>query len=342
MTSASAGVDVFLDARRAAWNPHSGTGVYATQLLRALPVVAPDLRFGALTDSAAVDMSTNETRMARWPRKAASDFVEFPWRARRARMRHVLYPEASVSGGPIVATVHDLVVYDPAANEGRTHTYYRWRHERSIAAAARVICPSQATADAVRRLHPSAPIRVVHLGIDVPDVEADVEVDASDGFLLYTGGANPRKNLATLLDAWATISTWFDGELIVTGPADAYGDLPDGVRATGVVGRDELWDLYRHATAVVYPSTSEGFGFPILEAALLGVPVVTGAVGIVPELDDHLVRVVDQRSPAAIASAVREITEGWRPCPRAVTAARAHFTWERCAAETGDVYRECL
>src|SRR5947209_12022398 len=113
-----------------------------------------------------VDMSTRAQGLAgratRWPRKAVSDLVEVGWRGRSARLRHALYPEA-VCHGPLVATVQDLVVYDPMFNEGRTRAYYRWRHDRAITSAARVICPSQATADDVQRIHPRTVVRVVHL-----------------------------------------------------------------------------------------------------------------------------------------------------------------------------------
>jgi len=135
-------IDVFLDARRMGWNPYSGTGVYADELLAALPDAAPDLQFAALTTSSIVDMSTRAQGLAgratRWPRKAVSDLVEVGWRGRSARLRHALYPEA-VCHGPLVATVQDLVVYDPMFNEGRTRAYYRWRHDRAITSAARVI-----------------------------------------------------------------------------------------------------------------------------------------------------------------------------------------------------------
>jgi len=336
--------DVFIDARRARWNASSGTGVYANRLVAHLPGAGLSVR--VLDDSRLVDLRGTRpslgSRLLRWPRKLASDLVEVPLASVGARLTHLLYPEAAARR-PFVVTVHDLDVVERGMGHAFSARYYGWRTRAAVRSAERVICVSGETASAVARvLGRTDGVRVVHQGIDWPSEPISPERGGGPTFL-YSGGFATRKNVAALFVAWQLFRRESEGTLLVTGRPPAQGGLlPDGVRPLGVVSRERLWRLTAGATAVVYPSVREGFGFPVLEGALLGRPVVCGRVGIVPELPPGLVLDVDVTDPEAIAAGLRDAASGWTPDAAAVRRAREHFTWSRCADETVAVYREVL
>jgi len=339
--------EVFLDARRAAWNPYSGTGIYATNLVRSLGYLRPTTRIGVLRNSRFVNLGRPRSgpleRSAIWAAKLLSDWVEVPMSAAGSQLTHLLYPEG-YAPGPFVVTVQDLSVRHRGNGYPSSFRYYAWRTRSLVRRAVRVLCPSAFTAAQVKQLlGRTKGVHVIHLGVEAPAPDSDSVDRATLPFLLYTGGGSARKNLAVLLEAWRLIRRNYGGELFVTGAScDERLRAAPGIRYLGPVERRALWDLYRKADAVIYPSTEEGFGFPILEGALLGRPVVCGAVGIVPELEPGLVLTVDVRSPKAIATAVERTQEGWLPDSRAVDRARSHFTWNRCAEETIELYGLCL
>jgi glycosyltransferase involved in cell wall biosynthesis len=337
--------NVLIDARRRRWNPTTGTGVYATRLAEELPALRTDLSIDVIDHSRLVDLTRPAQsaleRFRRWPGKLASDLAEMPVRSRRAQLTHLLYPEGAALGR-FVVTVQDLDVVDGGPRYPVSHRYYAWRTLALARRASAVLCPSQETADRLAAvIGRDDHIRVVHLAVDLPP---DRRVTAPERpFLLYTGGSAIRKNVGLLFAAWELIHSRFDGELVVTGTfRDWTGRVPPGVRLVGPVGRDRLWDLYATSAAVVYPSPREGFGFPILEGALLGRPVVCGRVGITPELEPGTVLIADVSSAARVADGIQQVLDGWMPDAGAIRRARSHFTWRRCAQETADTYRSVL
>lgn len=336
-----------VDARRAAWNPANGIGLYVDRLLHHLPLVAPDLEVAAVRSSALTDASprrsTLGSRARRWPAKLGSDLVELPIRMRSGRLRHFPYTE-NAGQRPWVVTVHDLVVCHPRPGDPFTGRYYSWRTMALALGAHVVMCPTSLTESALRAaLGAGVHVRLVPYGADLPEPARPAEGHAPRRpYLFHPGGSSPRKNLPLLMDAWDRMRGCFDGDLLLTGRPEGPLALPPDVHFLGRVPRPELAWLYQQAVAVVYPSLEEGFGLPIVEAAALGRPVVCGRVGVVPELPEDAALVVDQGDPESFATGMRLAVEGWQPDPRATAAVRATYSWERCARETAAVYRECL
>ena len=110
----------------------------------------------------------------------------------------------------------------------------------------------------------------------------------------------------------------------------------------GAVSEPQLHMLYRGATAVVYPSLYEGFGFPLLEAMATGVPVIASRAASMPEVLGDAGLLLDGTDSKAWSDALVRIVhdEPLRTRMRAAGLARAAaFTWERTARITLDVYR---
>lgn len=338
---------VFLDARRAGWNPSSGTGVYARRLLDELArLPQSELRFLALEHSQLLPGTIEAPRSAlsRWPRKLASDLGEVPWMARRADLTHLLLPEGFSPRRGHVVTIQDLDVVLRGGAHARSTSYYGWRTARLARSARAVVCPSAQTAQLVADvLGRTTDVHVVHLGVDLPDLGTPPPSPPDSApYFIYSGGFAARKNVDVLLEAWEQLQRCRPARLVITGDPRSWPVLPRNVELTGSVGRSTYWDLCRHAAGILYPSAREGFGFPILEGALLGKPVICGPVGIVPELPEGLVLVVDIHNPRAIAGGLEAALDGWRPNESAVQIARSHFSWQRCAAEMAAIYARYL
>jgi glycosyltransferase involved in cell wall biosynthesis len=119
------------------------------------------------------------------------------------------------------------------------------------------------------------------------------------------------------------------------------GAPPPGWHYLGHLPDAELVWLYRRAVSLVFPSKYEGFGLPLLEAMMLGCPVICSAVASLPEVGGDAVRYADLTAES-YCSQMAELSgdAAARRQLAVVGAVRARrFTWERCARETAEVYR---
>jgi alpha-1,3-rhamnosyl/mannosyltransferase len=123
-----------------------------------------------------------------------------------------------------------------------------------------------------------------------------------NGHLLFVGDAEPRKNLAGLLEAYASYraDTEDPAPLVLAGASAAAAGGSPGVEGRPAPARDELVGLLRGARALVHPSLHEGFGLTLLEAMALGVPVVAVASDGAREVcgDAALLVAPDELGPA--------------------------------------------
>ena len=115
------------------------------------------------------------------------------------------------------------------------------------------------------------------------------------------------------------------------------GPVPEGVESRGRVSPDELVDLYRRASALVFPSRYEGFGQPVLEALACGCPVACSDLPPLREVAGDAAVYLEPDDPESIAAGVREaIARGGASGPQRA----ARFTWDETARRHDAVYRE--
>lgn len=188
---------------------------------------------------------------------------------------------------PQVLTVHDLIPLFYKEENPILHHYYRFVLPRLICRSELVIAVSEYTKRDLVTHYALAPekIRVATSGIDV--VVASPKSDkfwASSRYFLYVGNFAPRKNVATVLRAFALIAHEVPERLVlvaypdrwqaeIMNLADNLGIAEKLVVKSGVSG-EELTALYRNATALISLSEYEGFGLPPLEAMSLGTPAI--------------------------------------------------------------------
>jgi glycosyltransferase involved in cell wall biosynthesis len=236
----------------------------------------------------------------------------------------------------------------------------------AVARGARlVLAPSESTRRDVLRLLtlPAERVRVVPYAPAPSFRRADAGPDALGRrygvrvpYFLYVGTLEPRKNLARALRAFARVADALpEHSFVLAGQRgwsceEVFAEAARPALAGRVVFLDYVAELdlpllYTHATAAVYPSLYEGFGFPVLEAMACGTPVLTSRSSSLEEIGTGAARLVDPRDEVAMADAMRDLaTDG---ALRAELSARglaraAEFTWERTARGTLAAYREAL
>lgn len=176
-----------------------------------------------------------------------------------------------------------------------------------------------------------------------------------DEFILFVGTVEPRKNLITLVRAFAELmrNTNLRPQLVVAGQKgwltdDLYryveqSDLKDRILFTGYLSDDDLASLYSSCQVSVYPSLYEGFGLPPLEAMACGAPVITSRIPVIMETAAGAARLVAPTDLEELTAALVEMLNDpnvRRHYSSAGIQRAAEFTWERTAQRTLEVYRE--
>ncbi|MDQ3956848.1 MAG: glycosyltransferase family 4 protein [Actinomycetota bacterium] len=256
---------------------------------------------------------------------------------------------------PGVVTVHDLSFFrdDTWPGGHRLRDLVPW----SVRRAARVIVPTAAIASEVRDRFDVAGERIsvtpegvasVFFGATPLGELALQRLGIPGRFVVAVGTIEPRKNLATLLDAWERVRRDLDGwTLVLAGPRGWGPELPrtEGVLPIGWVGDETLPGLLAAADLFCYPSLYEGFGLPPLEAMAAGTPAVVGRYSAAEEVLADAAWLVDPLDADAFAEALRELAQSEqlrRSFSLAGKAQAVGYTWARTAAATISAYRSVL
>lgn len=274
--------------------------------------------------------------------------------------------------GQVVATLYDLKYiarpdfFPHAGRLRRGVILAMMRH--TLRRARRVIVTSHSTAnDLVYRL--SAPVeklRVIPLGIDkgyftaaAPQAIANARhrYSLEQPFILFVGERRPHKNLDGLLRAFEIFRRRVpkDYHLAIVGRSYPGYSRPEALaHALGLGNLVHFFDyapehdlalLYRAADAAILLSHYEGFGLPVLEAMACGTPVVVSNVTSLPEVAGKAGLQVSPDDPDQAAEALLQVIPGGMQREQCITLGveqAQHFTWERCARQTLNVYREVL
>ena len=369
---------------RPALRERSGVGEYAYQLARALlaafPSESSDRRLELTLFSSSwkdrFDRSADIAGARIVDRRVPVNLLNLAWHwlewpsaetlaGARFDVSHsphpLLLPSRSAAR---VVTIHDLHFL--------THPEHAWAEvRRDYPALARhhahradqIIVPSHFTATEVEyRLEvPRERISVCPHGR--PDWTPRAGPPA-DGYILFLGTLEPRKNVGGLLDAYEELANRGQDEsrrcrrlptLVIAGKSTAKSQawldrirrppLADRVRYVGYVDPTSRRALYEGARLLIQPSFEEGFGFPVLEAMTLGVPVVAARRGALPELLGDAGMLVEPDDPDEMADAIEQMLhdEALAAASSAKGLARAsHFDWRQTALGVYEAYRRAI
>jgi glycosyltransferase involved in cell wall biosynthesis len=217
--------------------------------------------------------------------------------------------------------IHDLMFEEHPEFFTRSERVYFAGMPWSARFADLVLTSTQAEADRIARCRPRLAGKVTPVGLGVPEsFAAAVATDPGLGlepgrFLLCVGRLNARKNVNRLIDALRDASLVTDDfPLVVVGEPDGLAiarTAPDDrrFRFVGGVSDGALRWLYEQCRLFVFPSLDEGFGLPVVEAAICGAPMVLSDIPAFRELAPGAA-FFDPYDTAAIAAAVREELSG--------------------------------
>jgi glycosyltransferase involved in cell wall biosynthesis len=252
---------------------------------------------------------------------------------------------------PSVMTVHDLSpwldrAWQPDAVRIRRRTAMLLRMKIPTV----VITPTEAIRSAAIDRFGLAADRVVAVPLAASEhFRPIVGPPAAKPYFLFVGTLDPRKNVATLVNAWREVRHTHDVDLAIVGRirSDFQAGILDaaepGLRLLGAVPDNELPALYSDARAVVYPSLYEGFGLPVLEAMQCGALVVTSRDPAIMEVAGDGALFVEAKDGRALAKTLASIAESpgnFAPFRVRARSRARQFSWKRTAELTQEVYAE--
>lgn len=266
---------------------------------------------------------------------------------------------------PSVLVVYDLIAFMPEAHpQRRAALIERATIRPALRRARRLLAISDWTRRDLVARHPHVVprVRVVPLAAgsafrSTPAPAAIAAARARHGleepFALSVGTIEPRKNIARLVRAWASLPDAVRGGRVLALAGRAGWEMEQildevdahrtAVRLLGYVPEDDLVALYHACDVFCYPSLYEGFGLPVHEALCCGAPVLTSRVSSLPEVAGDAALLVDPTSQDDIARGLRALLtdEPLRARLRAASGAQAaRFDWDRTAAAFVAALRE--
>jgi glycosyltransferase involved in cell wall biosynthesis len=265
---------------------------------------------------------------------------------------------------PAVVTVHDLSFERlPETLPPLQRRYLSAATRLSVRRADALIAVSDFTRRELIETLGADPdrVHVVHNGIEreFQPTPRDTQAAARrrhalpEEFVLTLGTLQPRKNLGTLLRAYAELcAEHSDSPPLAVAGGQGWGDedperlarqlgIEDRVRFLGYVPDADLPALYSACRLFAYPSRYEGFGLPVVEALACGAPTVISDAASLPEIGGGAVIAVGPDDASGWAAAMAELLgdASKRESMRDAGLTRARrYSWSRAARETADVY----
>jgi glycosyltransferase involved in cell wall biosynthesis len=359
---------IVIDARESG----TSTGRYVDKLVEYLHHLKPQHEIIVLTKSKRLNFLK---LLAPDFKIVASDHKEFTfgeqlglWRQLRKLkpdlVHFAMVQQPVLYRGKVITTMHDLTTTrfrNPAKNRlvfSLKQAVYKWLNRYVARKSRHIITISRFVKNDVAqycRISPNK-ISVTYLAADKIN-DRPQPVDSLEGkhFLLYVGRPLPHKNLTRLVDAFSMVRQKQPSLLLaIAGSLDKNSQMLKehitdraigGVVFTGHISEGQLRWLYQHARAYVFPSLSEGFGLPGLEAMLYGLPVAASKATSLPEVYKDAAIYFDPLNLQDISQKITELLDDpqlrLKLRQRGIEVAAA-YSWRRMAEQTLDVYNKFL
>jgi len=263
---------------------------------------------------------------------------------------------------PVVVTAHDLSyeLFPEFYSKRRRLWHKLMRTKELMRDADHVIAVSRATESDLLRLYglDKEKVSVIYSGVTQGFGRDSYNVKKSgknkrnsflpENFVLYLGTLEPRKNIVSIVQAWAAIADRVPHHLVIAGEKGwLSGELKGVVRKSharekihllGFVEEGDKGELYDKADLFIYPSFYEGFGFPPLESLLVGTPVIASHNSSLPEIVGEWATMVNPYDVGELSLVMEELLTN----PSLVNvetkrAIRDRFSWDKAAQRTFDI-----
>ena len=361
---------------RPALRARSGVGEYTHQLVKALLAVYPphakahplDLTLFSSSWSDRLRLSPDLAGVPAVDRRVPVRVLNFAWHRLAwppaetlARsefdVTHSLHPLILPSRNAAhVVTIHDLDFLDhPERTSAEIRRDYPLLARDHARRADRILVPSRFTATEVQRRFGIDADKITVCSPGAPDWQPS-GTRPRNGYILFFGTLEPRKNVGGLLDAYARLLTRPSmPDLVLAGRATpdaapwldriARPPLSGHVRHIGYIEADHRREVYDGARLLVQPSFEEGFGIPVLEAMSLGIPVVAADRGALPEVLGDAGPLVNPEDPDALAAGIGRLLddEAYADACGARGVLRARqFRWTASAEHAYEAYERAI
>lgn len=247
---------------------------------------------------------------------------------------HFNVPIAPIRAKKRMATIHDtyhLTYASKISWLGRLYSQwmYRWAAKKSDVITT---ISHFSLKEIQNRCFPKAPIELIPLGISSHfkrslDPQIKTKYQLPDHFILAIGNFKPHKNLPRLLEAFYQLeSKW---HLVLVGKKETV--TQERVLTIPYVSEEDLPAIYSYASALVFPSLYEGFGFPPLEAMACGCPAIVSHVASIPEACGESVEYVNPFSVKSIQEGIKSVLECQSKREKLIAKGYEHvkkFKWE--------------
>jgi len=272
-----------------------------------------------------------------------------------------------------VLTCHDVIAIRAARglvtdwHTGWSGRVFQRLIGNGFAHADRIACISEATRSDVLTLGlaPAERLTLVPHGLNnefgpLPDVQvreqlAGFGVSPDDAYLLHVGHEHPRKNRMAVLRAFVALqqagaaapvrSLVFVGSALTQEMIALVASQPDLARRVHVlrdVSHERLRALYCGATALLFPSLQEGFGWPIIEAQACGCPVFTSDLAPMNDIGADAAVYVPPQDPDAIARAIVDAAPRFAQMRQLGLENATHYSAAHMALTYLDLYRAAI
>lgn len=350
----------------------TSTGRYVDKLIGYLAKLEPEIEIIVLTKAPRLDYLKT---LAPSFKIIESNYKEFTFSEQLGLLRQINYlkpdlvhftmtQQPVLYSGKIVTTIHDLTTarfYNPTKNWlvfKLKQAVYRLVIKKVAKKSAKIITASQFVKDDIAGYTGVNKNKIV-ITYEAADKISDTpepikKLDGSE-FIVYVGRALPHKNLERLVQAHQKVrQTHPELLLVLAGKFDAsYRRLKGYVnknKAGGVVFTDFISDaslrwLYENTRAYVFPSLSEGFGLPGLEAMVHGAPVVSSSATCLPEIYGDAAVYFDPLDIEAMAVKITQVLGDKELAEDLAKKGRAQavkYSWQKMAAQTLDIYKKIL
>lgn len=286
-------------------------------------------------------------------------------RSLQADLVHFPFPQQPIwYRGRAVTTIHDLTTLRFTNPDKHPLVFklkqqiYAYVIRRAARKSVAVLTGSQFVKDDVVQftgVNPSK-ITVTREAADpITDAPEPLQELKGKQFIMYVGRPTPHKNLERLVEAFGTLRAQHpELVLVLAGKSDAnYQRIETLVAARGIknvvfsgfVSEGQLRWLYEQCAAYVFPSLSEGFGLPGLEAMVHGAPVVASNATCLPEIYGDAAHYFDPLDAQAMTDAINEVLTDKDLRQKLVEAGKpqaARYSWQRLAEQTLEIYNNTL
>lgn len=359
---------IVIDARESG----TSTGRYIDKLIENLHELKPDYNITLLAKKHRVEFLEKiaprfTVKVTRFKEFSFGEQLGFLLQIHREKPDLVFFPavhQPILYRGKTVTTIQDLTTIrfrNPSKNRyifALKRQVYIWVNKIVGKKATRLITPSDFVKEDFARYAKvnSREITVTHESADkITESPEPVEELVGKDFIMYVGRPMPHKNLPRLIDVFSRLQQDHkDLHLVLAGKLDIlYRGIQlstkrknvENVHFTGFVSEGQLRWLYEHTKVYVFPSMSEGFGLPGLEAMVHGAPVASSNATCLPEIYQDGALYFDPKDDAEMQQVIEKYLSSPQTAKAQVKKGKKvadSFSWKRMAQQTLDVFVEAL